>query len=134
MDIKKKSWIEEKRKNWPEDSKRQALTRDFPGCRSAFEAVQKVLSEKHPQQEQTALQTPRKTIPTKPANEDYLLMRGVVQEVEQLLATINFSKIPDKTRFEIAKMPITSAAEALDWKAAWQKAIGELDGGNKTNR
>lgn len=130
MDFKKKSWIEENRRNWPDRSLEKSLVRDYPGCKSAFEAVQKVLSKEKPIQDQPALQ-PHQRI-TKPTNEDYLVMKQAILDIEIALKGIDLSKLPKETREQIAKMPITQASEALDWKAAWLKALGELSG--KANR
>ncbi len=35
-------WIGFKRKNWPEGSKERVLVRDYPGCKTIWEAVRKV--------------------------------------------------------------------------------------------
>lgn len=126
MDFKKTKWIEEKRKNWPDRSLEKSLVRDYPGCKSAFEAVQKVLGTKPPQQDQTALQPTQRI--TKPTNEDYLVMKQAILDIEIALKGIDLSLLSKETREQIAKMPITTASEALDWKNAWLKALGELNG------
>lgn len=125
MDIKKKSWIEEKRKNWPDRSLEKALAIDYPGCKTAFEAVKKVLSEKDPHQIKSVAPIPRTIIPTK---SDYEVMKQVVLEVEVLLKEADYSKIPAREQDRISKMPITNAAEAIDWKLAWFKVLGVRDG------
>lgn len=119
MDIKKKSWIEEKRKNWPDRSLEKTLAMDYPGCKSALDAVKKVLSDKEPKTEVPILPTPPPIL----TNEDYLLMKQAITDVETALKNIDISKLPDDVRNKIAKMPINTPIEAHNWRYAWLKAI-----------
>lgn len=41
--------MEFKKNQWPKESLRQALVRDFPGCKTALEALKKAIEKKNPE-------------------------------------------------------------------------------------
>lgn len=46
MDFKKTKWIEEKRRDWPEGSLKRFLMLNYPECKTAREALAKVIKDK----------------------------------------------------------------------------------------
>jgi hypothetical protein len=73
VEFKKTAWIEQKRKDWPEGSLERHLKLNHSGCKSAFEASQKVRNQK---KNETAAQ-PMKL------NQDEE-MKQIIKEVEVL--------------------------------------------------
>jgi hypothetical protein len=121
VEFKKTAWIEQKRKDWPEGSLERHLKLNHSGCKSAFEASQKVRNQK---KNETAAQ-PMKL------NQDEE-MKQIIKEVEVLTKDIDIDSLNLKVRTELANMPITTIEEALAWRDAWVKFMGERDVSGRT--
>lgn len=114
MDFKKTKWIEQKRKDWPEGSLERHLKLNHSGCKSAFEASQKIRNQN---KNQTAAQ------PMELTQDE--LMKQIIKEVEVLTKDVDLDTLDLKVRTELANMPITTIEEAKAWKEAWVKFMGE---------
>ena len=108
-------WERYEKKNWPEKSLERHLKLNYPGCSSAVQAVKKLLGSKTPSQNHIASQTPS----------DYEAMRKIIVSIEEASKDFDFSLLDEKTTVLLARMPITNQAEALAWKDAWLKVLGE---------
>ncbi len=100
---------------WPADSLKRTLLKDYPGCKTAAEAVKKAIQDKN----QTASQTPKE--------EDLGdVMRAAIREVEELQKGIDLDLIFQKTREELQSMPLNSKEDITLWKNAWVREIEKL--------
>ncbi len=92
---------------WPKESLQRTLVRDFPGCKSALEAVQKLLATKQE---------------TKPAAQAIDLgecLRNAIKHVEVLSNSIDQALLDEETEAALTGMPLTTEAEMKAWVNAW---------------
>ncbi len=93
--------------NWPEDSLQKTLLRDFPGCKTLQEALEKQ-KVKVPKQE------------SKRYHPDYYPMKALIKEIEMFieLNKSDYDALSQETRDRLSAMPIKNIDEARFWKEA----------------
>lgn len=107
---------------WPKDSLRRVLTRDFPGCKTALEAFQKIVSEKKPVGEHKARSLTKLKTEGHPTPLENIL-RNAILEVERFQKDIDPTLILQKTRDDLALMPLETEEEIILWRDAWIREI-----------
>ena len=109
-------WTRLEKRNWPDGSLERHLKLNHPGCKSAVEAVKRVISSKN----DTASQAPEKQEPLS----DVETMRKVIASIENLINGFDIDLLNEKTRSSLTAMPLTNAQEVSAWEKAWLKVLG----------
>ncbi len=112
-------WIQKKRLHWPDKSLENVLKKE--GASSLLEAVQK--KRISPQVERPP-----------EAREDYEVMKSVIKELEAATKDFDIDFIDEKTREKLRGMKVTTKEEAIFWRDAWLKVLGELGDEDGTHR
>lgn len=88
----------------------RSLVRDFPGCKSVVQALQKVITEK---QGNTALQP----------SEEYQIMLDAIYEITLASKDFDFDEMRSETCTVLSQMPLNDCGQVIRWKNAWLKVI-----------
>ncbi len=105
-----------RKRSWPRGSLERVLSRDFPGCSTALEALKKKLS--NPQIE-TAAQEPL-------LSREDLSLKNAIKEIEEAQKDLDMDKISLPMRDRLAKMPLTTLSEIGLWRDLWLSTIDKL--------
>lgn len=103
--------------SWPQDSLKRHLALNYPGCKTAFEAVRSVL-KKTPSKDETASQTMEQTIVAK--------LKEVTEVIAERSEGLPIDLIPEIRRQQLADMPLDSVEEIRAWGISWISVLKDL--------
>lgn len=96
---------------WPAEALRRTLLRDFPGCKTANEAVKKVMLNR------TKDQSPAGT-PVKALTDVEAVLWAII-EISDRAQAFDIDLMNQDLRKKLAEMPLTNRAELKAWTLAW---------------
>lgn len=95
---------------WPKEDLKRILTLNYPGCKSAMEAVKDTLAKKSVTDSRG-----RETI--------YQVMKATIEELTLLLKDFDYDSLPSGKREELQNMKAQSIEEIRAWRDAWKDAV-----------
>ncbi len=96
---------------WPKEDLKRILILNYPGCKTASEAVKEIIAKN---------QTPSAVMSEQ---EKYKLMKGVIEELTILLKDFDYGLLPDGKQIELKNMPAKTIDEVYAWRDAWKSAV-----------
>lgn len=109
---------------WPKEALRLTLMRDYPGCKSVREALEKARSRLKNQPQKS----PDIKFELRDLHVEQLQMRQIIDAVTKRLECVDIDRIPFKVKEHITRMPLTTLDEAQAWRDAWFKVTEEHGG------
>lgn len=101
--------------SWPKYSLKSVLDNQYPGCKTAVEAVKSVLAKKDK--------------PVAGEKEDPVAKLIQVQNVIAAQCEgVDIEKIPEFRRKELSKMPISTVEEIRHWGFCWLEELKKIRG------
>lgn len=117
----------ERLRMWPKDSLKRYLLTNFPGCKSAADAVKAILSQKNTRTVRIEEVEPPK-LPNLTTQQDPVVAK--LQQVQDAIADkaegLNLDLIPNERRAVLAAMPLTTVDEVRAWGVAWWQEMQKL--------
>lgn len=104
--------------SWPDKSLERFLEENHPGCKTAVEALKKLLKEKNIPQIERAPQVSEKEIAAK--------LKQVQDHIALKSDGVDLDKIPHGQRMTLAGMPLDSIENIRMWGFAWLEAIKKV--------
>lgn len=123
LSVDNSEWRKHQKSSWPTGSLERSLVRDFPGCKSAIEALNKTIKSITP--------TEIAITENKPVIESeldrYIALRESIKTIENYEHHgFNTWLVPDHVRTRLNAMPIHSVEEARLWRDSWVKEIKKI--------
>lgn len=115
-------WRKHQKEHWPEGSLERSLLRNYPGCKTAVEALNKALKAKTPLANIVVEHKPVET-----EREKYVALRDAISSTAHYVHHgFDTWLVPEEVRKRLNDMPINSVAEALFFRDAWVKEIRKI--------
>lgn len=130
-------WRKWQKESWPVGSLHRALVRDFPGCKSLSDALNKTILKNSPSSEETRQKGTinEALVKTKEPTEfeKYCALRENIKSIEHYIHNgFDTWQVPEHIRKRLDEMSLNSPLEARLWADCWKaeiRKIKELSGG-----